>query len=263
MNNNRFNIKHNGKNTPKMPSKERAVQDKVSSLYDDIRYRKPYSRTYHLWWSKMMLSSVPAEGKWLHIGCGTGWLLIAEKELGGNRKLIGIDLSHEMLVRAQNNGMTVAEADVLNLPFKNNYFDVIHSKGVLHHIDDFESALREIKRVLKPNGTLILADPNSGPLRWMENLIGHRDDHFSETHKSLSADLYNKILSRHFKTTHFSYFGLFAYPFCIPDIIDLGRYFPAPTLLVKTLIGVDRLLTKIPGLRRLSWAFFVIAKKTI
>lgn len=242
-------------------SDERDIQDRVSSLYEEVRYQKPYSRLYHLWWTRMMLASAPPGGLWLDVGCGTGWLSAAQDQIGGKRTLMGIDISHGMLVRAREKGLAVAEADLLDLPFQDSLFDVVHAKGVLHHVDDFDRSLREIRRVLKPGGVVLLADPNAGPLRRLEEFIAHKDEHFSDTHRSHSAPAYRKSLESEFDLLSFKYFGFLAYPLCVPDIFDIGRFLPAPTSLTKLLIHLDQLISRIPLLNRCSWAFFAVARK--
>ena len=44
------------------------------------------------------------------------------------------------------------------MPFEDNEFDIVLSFGVMHHIGDWEKALEEISRVLKPQGFLIFGD---------------------------------------------------------------------------------------------------------
>ena len=46
--------------------------------------------------------------------------------------------------------------DVENLPYQNNYFDIVYSNGVLHHTYDIKKAISEVYRVLKPGGEAII-----------------------------------------------------------------------------------------------------------
>lgn len=57
-------------------------------------------------------------------------------------------------------------ADVTNYPTSNNVFDVIFFNHVLEHIPDDDKALREVFRILKPGGLLILGVPNEGVFFW-------------------------------------------------------------------------------------------------
>ena len=98
--------------------------------------------------------------KILDIGCGNGRLL----ELLKDKRIdyIGIDNSEELIRIAKNRypQNKFLMADALNLPFAENSFDKIFSVAVFHHIPSKElrsQFLKEARRVLKPEGFLILA----------------------------------------------------------------------------------------------------------
>ncbi|MFQ6049433.1 MAG: class I SAM-dependent methyltransferase [Candidatus Paceibacterales bacterium] len=95
----------------------------------------------------------------LDLGCGNGrWVkLFQQKKVD----YIGIDSSEKLIEIAKTSypqaKFQVAEA--LNLPFPNNFFDKIYSIAVLHHIPSENlriQFLKEAKRVLRPEGILIL-----------------------------------------------------------------------------------------------------------
>jgi len=102
----------------------------------------------------------------LDLGCGNGRLLDLLQDLPAGRQdkninYIGLDNSSALIALAQKRypGMDFRKGDALNLPFSDNYFDKIYSIAVLHHIPSQELRLRfllEAKRVLKPQGLLIL-----------------------------------------------------------------------------------------------------------
>ncbi len=58
-------------------------------------------------------------------------------------------------------GFEIKKADAVNLPFADNSFDAVTCQTVLIHIENPQDALREMKRVLKPGGILICAEPNN------------------------------------------------------------------------------------------------------
>ena len=98
----------------------------------------------------------------LEVGCGIG---IATSYLARRYKLnvIGIDLDPEQVEIAKNNHkeneyLEYFQADVSELTFENNQFDMILSLDVLHHIPNWKKALNEISRVLKPDGFYIIND---------------------------------------------------------------------------------------------------------
>ncbi len=118
------------------------------------------SHFYYVSLHKLILSLLKryAPKKSLNIldaGCGTGRLAELMQQYGN---VIGIDMSDEALKFAKKRGLTVQKASVMKLPFKDNSFEVITSIDVIYHkaVNDDVKALKEMHRVLKPNGVLIL-----------------------------------------------------------------------------------------------------------
>ena len=95
----------------------------------------------------------------LDAGCGTGAIL---KMLGNPERNVGVDLAPEAIEFCRQRGLTnVRQADVRALPFPDESFDAVISSSVLYHewVPDVAAALREIYRVLKPDGLLLLNAP--------------------------------------------------------------------------------------------------------
>lgn len=95
----------------------------------------------------------------LDVGCGIGDLL---KSLSDLKPLycFGIDLSENMIERAQKTYSSIrfTIGSVEKLPYENNYFNVVTLVGVFHHIQNPIESLKEIKRVLKDDGEIIIGD---------------------------------------------------------------------------------------------------------
>ena len=121
----------------------------------------------------------------LDIGCGTGTLAVAAKRRAGRAgRVFGLDASREMISRARKKAtgagakidfqLGSAEA----LPFSEATFDVVLSTTVFHCLADHarQLCIREIVRVLKPNGRLLLID-FGGSKRERHRLIGHLRAH--------------------------------------------------------------------------------------
>lgn len=103
----------------------------------------------------------------LDVGCGTGTLAIAAKQsVGSGGKVYGIDASPEMIARATRKagkaglGIEFRNANIEALPFQEAQFDVVLSTLMLHHLPRQvrENGLREIRRVLKPGGRVLVVD---------------------------------------------------------------------------------------------------------
>lgn len=95
----------------------------------------------------------------LEVGCGTGWFCPHLAQFG---RVIGTDLSDEVLQRAQNRwpGVGFIAGDFATLPFEDASFDVIVSLEVLSHVADHKAFIARIARLLRPGGLLLLATQN-------------------------------------------------------------------------------------------------------
>lgn len=100
--------------------------------------------------------------KILDAGCGTGWFsqLACQKE----GDVFSLDTGKNLLceVAKKCNSQRVV-GDVCNLPFDDGVFDYVISSEVIEHTENPKTAIRELMRVVKPNGVLILTTPNR---RW-------------------------------------------------------------------------------------------------
>lgn len=97
------------------------------------------------------------EGKLiLDAGCGSGRYSEIAANAGAN--VVGIDLSFAVDAAFTNIGkqrnVTIIQADIFKLPFKEETFDYIFSLGVLHHTPDCKQAFMQLPRLLKKGGTI-------------------------------------------------------------------------------------------------------------
>ncbi|WP_432222632.1 class I SAM-dependent methyltransferase [Flavobacterium sp. TMP13] len=97
----------------------------------------------------------PQKGLLLDIGAGTGDFLLVAKENGW--QTVGVEPSPRAKKIAIGKGITFVE-QIKSL--ENSSFDVITMWHVLEHVPDLDLQIQELKRLLKPNGTLLVAVPN-------------------------------------------------------------------------------------------------------
>ena len=116
-----------------------------------------------------ILRFVPRSGaKILDVGCGTGRKSARLVRSGNN--VTGCDVSSAMLQRAASRiGKTVLCDVTQGLPFPNESFDLVFSSAVLEHLFDYGHVLREMFRVLRPGGRVIVEVPNSA--YWPNRLL--------------------------------------------------------------------------------------------
>ena len=103
----------------------------------------------------LITSSSSGKGKVLDIGAGTGDFLLTAKENGW--KTIGVEPSEKAKAIAIQKGI---EFVVETQELESHTFDVITMWHVLEHVPNLENQIKELKRLVKPNGTIIIAVPN-------------------------------------------------------------------------------------------------------
>lgn len=149
--------------------------------------------------------------KILDVGCGPCIdALIFRKVYKLN--YYGIDIyEHENIKGIK--GLKFKKAGIYNIPFNDSTFDYVFLHDVLHHIDEPKQrinkhieALKEVKRVCKKGGSIIIVEANRyNPLFYphMVLMLGH--DHFKQSY-------FKKIISEVFPQTTFKYFEAHLYP---------------------------------------------------
>jgi len=98
----------------------------------------------------------------IDIGCGDGSALAVAAAASPAHRFAGIDWSAEALRRAHARGLTVLRADVAapGLPVADGAADVVIMSEVIEHLVDPDGAVAEVRRVLRPGGSLVLSTPN-------------------------------------------------------------------------------------------------------
>jgi len=129
-------------------------------LLDEHNYR--LRRDFAVRWLEEQLH---LQGNVLDIGCGAGALLTELRSRG--QAVIGVDYSPDMLVlardRLRDHGLptdSLLRADADRLPFAANAFDAVTCLGVISYLEEFDAALGEIARVLRPGAPALVTFRN-------------------------------------------------------------------------------------------------------
>ena len=148
----------------------------------------------------------------LDIGCSTGTCAAQIVDMKNNA-YYGIDIEKDYIdiaKRTHKYGKFLA-MDARKMNFQDNEFDVVMFIGVLHHMPDdlIADCLSSIQRVLKPEGTIIVAEPVFTKGKYFSNLLLSLD-----RGRFIRKQFEYKALFEGFSVKRESYFRLSAHRFC-------------------------------------------------
>ena len=129
---------------------------------------------------------IPRKGKLKVLDVGTGFGINVEflaRWLSRDSSIWTVDPSKEVLKdvesRVRGSGrVRFVEASADDLDFRDGFFDVVVSVMVLHHIEKLQPALREMGRVLKPGGSLVVVDYKPEASHELEFQTRHEETDF-------------------------------------------------------------------------------------
>ena len=142
----------------------------------------------------------------LDIGCGTGIIM---QKLSKYGKVYGIDVSDDALKFCKaRNLKNIKKASVMKIPFKNNSFDLVGCFDVLYHkgINDDLKAIKEIYRVLKKSGRLLVTDSAMICLWSKHDIATHARQRYNK------KELKEKLEKAGFIIEKMSYYNFFLFP---------------------------------------------------
>ena len=113
------------------------------------------------------------KGSMLDVGCGEGRHIFGVMQEYPMMKCIGIDMDDDSLKKAEEGyayfesiseaGAEFIKGSAYSIPFQDNTFDLIVCSEVLEHLHEYNDAVVEINRVLKPSGKFFASVPASWP----------------------------------------------------------------------------------------------------
>ena len=149
------------------------------------------------------------EERILDVGCGTGAIL---KQLGNPERNVGIDLAPEAISFCRERGLNnVEQGDIHVLPFPDASFDAVICSSVLYHqwVSDVEGAVREMRRVLRPDGVLLINVP-AFPF-----LHSAHDEAVMTARRFRKPEIRELLRKQNFKIRRLTYWTTFLFPLAV------------------------------------------------
>lgn len=188
-----IDVKSEYKNIREIQSSERTFFDQKVTWQigtQDGTFNAKKART---WLNILGLHDGLREMHVLECGCGTGWLTTVLAKQAASVK--SFDISPESVkitkLRVEKNGLHNVQVQVAvmeELPYKDESFDIIVGRFILHHLADLEQGISQVSRVLKPGGKAVFYETSaSNPIlmflrrhlagRWGFPKLGTHDEH--------------------------------------------------------------------------------------
>lgn len=180
----------------------------AKNLNDRISLHEKYSTNSQGWFNwlfeKIDFSKV---NRLLELGCGNGKLWQENKIDLRNREIFLSDISEGMVEEVRNklgSDFNCIVADAEKIPFKDAYFDSIIANHVLFYLNDLNQGLKEIRRVLRPNGDLYCSTYGSRHMKEITDIVQNFDSRINLSNHSL-YDVFGlengeSILKKYFTT---------------------------------------------------------------
>ncbi|MCH7230434.1 class I SAM-dependent methyltransferase [Glycomyces sp. L485] len=129
-----------------------------------------------------LLPELRADSTVLDVGCGPGTISADLAAIASQGRVTAVDHTEDVLDQAAEaaaaRGVTnidFAVADVHDLRFEDDTFDVVHAHQVLQHVGDPVQALREMRRVARPGGVVAVRDSDYAAFTWFPESEGLKD----------------------------------------------------------------------------------------
>jgi SAM-dependent methyltransferase len=218
----RLATSENGYNMPAQPSDSR-----YNDYLRHVQYATPDNLNARILLHAKYATSSVSWWEWLHrqiewtgvhdaldVGCGTGAFWSSLPQTLDEVRLVLVDLSRAMLELAAGaadqrvarvNGV---EANVQTLPFDDESFDVVVANQMLYHATDPDQAAKEIRRVLRPHGTLMAS--SIGPAH-LHELFDIEQSIFEVPRQRILGDIFGPVsglavLQQHFGSSEWRSF---------------------------------------------------------
>lgn len=187
----------------------------------------------------------------LDCGCGDGSFTRQLADHSRAREVYGIEIDSDRVHDSRSRGIHAVQSDLNGgLPFQDESFDVVHSNQVIEHVVDTDGFLREMKRVVRKKGTVLLSTNNMASWHNVLSLaLGYQPPPQHASREVIVGNPLDPLVGSPHPTVGDSHLRIFSYRglrdvceyhgFEIRRFFTVG-YYPFPPRLAKYLSAIDR-----------------------
>lgn len=161
----------------------------AKNLNDRISLHEKYSTNKQGWFNWLFYQiDFSKVNRLLELGCGNGKLWQENKIDLRNREIFLSDISEGMVEEVRNklgSDFNCIVTDAEKIPFKDEYFDTIIANHVLFYLNDLNLGLKEISRVLRPNGILYCSTYGKNHMKEITEIVQNFDSRINLSNHSL------------------------------------------------------------------------------
>lgn len=166
------------------------------------------------WWFKArrkilvdrIVREAPPRAKILDIGSGTGANLVHMQNSLPDAHIIGLDSNKICRDACEKKGFKIISGTADHLEFSDDAFDLVTMLDVMEHLEYPEDSLKEIRRVIRPGGKIILTVPALQMLWGAHDEISH---HYRRYERS---EVIRLLEENGFRVNYISYYNFFLFP---------------------------------------------------
>jgi ubiquinone/menaquinone biosynthesis C-methylase UbiE len=213
-------------------------------------------------WKKPLDLQLPADSYIIDLGGNTG--KFAKQIKSKTNTIVSIDIERAIMVGGDGKplpGIEPIQGNILYLPFKDNTFDVVLARAILHHVpDNLDLAFKEIYRILKPGGQVIVEEPGAlNPIAYIIRNAFPTSSH-EESERPFKPSVLKEKTKMYFTITKIEYHWLLSYS--LPHFISRlpKKLKPITRKLLGMLVRMDNVLLKYKTFQPLCGYLYIKGK---
>jgi len=197
-------------------------------------------------WRKPSDLQLPANSYIIDLGGNTG--KFAKQLKNETNTIVSLDIDRSIMTGGDGctlPGIEAIQGNILYLPFKDNTFDVVLARAILHHVpDNLDLAIKEIHRILKPGGQILVEEPGaSNPIAYIIRKAFPTSSH-EQGERPFKPSVLECKVRKYFTVKEKEHYWLISYS--LPHFISRlpNKLKPTARKLLGMLVRMDEVLLK-------------------